>query len=147
MAFRGLSALPVGRVTPCAPNRRFLYLAPEFELLAFFSKMREVRAAPARHVRLADLIRAVAQLGRAPGSGQYSDCFLKLSRLDLTCSTLDKSPKLLYLICAHNMPKFFHRWIKRWIKAARLTVADQAAASVLSLCARPLNVSLAATAE
>ena len=40
-----------------------------FELLAFFSKMREVRAAPARHVRLADLIRAVAQLGRAPGSG------------------------------------------------------------------------------
>ena len=31
--------------------------------------MREVRAAPARHVRLADLIRAVAQLGRAPGSG------------------------------------------------------------------------------
>src|SRR5437667_12097076 len=31
--------------------------------------MREVRAAPARHVRLADLIRAVAQLGRGPGSG------------------------------------------------------------------------------
>jgi hypothetical protein len=41
-----------------------------FELLAFFSKMREVKAAPAQRVRLADLIRAVAQLGRAPGSGQ-----------------------------------------------------------------------------
>ncbi len=118
MAGRGLSALPVGCITPCAANRRSLYLAPEFEFLAFFSKMREVRAAPTRHVRLADLIRAVAQLGRAPGSGQLPGGFLKLSPLALTCSTLGKSAKLHYPSCAQITPKFFRRWIKKWIKLA-----------------------------
>ena len=49
-----------------------------FELLAFVSKMHEVRAVPARHVRLADLIRAVAQLGRAPGSGKVSADFASI---------------------------------------------------------------------
>jgi hypothetical protein len=54
-----------------------------FELLAFFSKMREVRAAPTRHGRLADLIRAVAQLGRAPGSGKSFSRFCQYSPFSL----------------------------------------------------------------
>jgi hypothetical protein len=58
-SYEGLEA-----VTP------YTSLELSFELLAFFSKTREVKAAPARRVRLADLIRAVAQPGRAPGSGQ-----------------------------------------------------------------------------
>jgi len=95
MAGRGLSALPVECITPCAANRRSLYLAPEFEFLAFFSKMREVRAAPTRHVRLADLIRAVAQLGRAPGSGPGGRGF-KSHQPDSTNDregTIERSPR------------------------------------------------------
>jgi hypothetical protein len=82
-------------------------------LLAIFNKIRQVRDALASgHLQF----RAVAQLGRAPGSGQYSDCFLNLSQLAPTCSTLGKSRKTHHLTCAQITPKKFHRWIKRWIK-------------------------------
>src|SRR5438552_3527053 len=62
------------------------------------------------------LTRAVAQLGRAPGSGQSPDDFLKLSQRALTCSTLGKSPNSRDLNSPPNALRFFHRWIKQWIK-------------------------------
>src|SRR6266403_3609052 len=60
--------------------------------------------------------RAVAQLGRTPGSGRLSSDFLKSFRLTLTCLTLGKSGKPLDLTHAQITLKNFHRWIKRWIK-------------------------------
>src|SRR5712672_1286920 len=50
--------------------------------------------------------RAVAQLGRAPGSGQSPDDFLKLSQLTLTCSTLGKSAVSRSLTRSQKFPKF-----------------------------------------
>ena len=56
--------------------------------------------------------RAAVQLGRTLEWGAYPDDFLKLSRLDLTRSTLGKTSNWRYLTFAEIMPKFFHRWIK-----------------------------------
>jgi hypothetical protein len=61
--------------------------------------------------------RTLAQLGRAPGSGQWADDFSQLFRLALTCSTLGKSLNPRDLNSRPNALKFFHRWIKRWIKS------------------------------
>ena len=88
------------------------------ELLAICHKIREVRGASAWHVRLSNPFRAVAQLGRAPGSGQLPGDFLKLSQLALTCSTLGKPPNSRDLNSRPNTLKFFRQWIKRWIKTS-----------------------------
>src|SRR5262245_19918028 len=63
--------------------------------------------------------REVLQLGRTLEWGKSTADFLTLSRLDLTCSTLGKSPKARCLTGAQIMPKFFHRWISKWIKDFR----------------------------
>ena len=64
--------------------------------------------------------RAVVQLGRTLEWGAYPDDFLKLSRLDLTRSTLGKAANRHDLTCTQIMPKIFHEWIKQWIKLERL---------------------------
>jgi len=64
---------------------------------------------------------AVAQLGRAPGSGQWADDFSQLFRLALTCSTLGKSLNPRDLTFAQIMPKIFHEWIKRWNQSMKPT--------------------------
>jgi hypothetical protein len=55
------------------------------EVLFLRFKMREVRTVSLGRICL---FRAVTHLCRGPGSGHLLDCFLKLSRHDLTCSTL-----------------------------------------------------------
>ena len=78
--------------------------------------MREVRAAPARHVRLADLILAVAQLGRAPGSGKAAEKHPHLLPRALTCFFIGKLFEWALSQVFSNELKKFGRWIKKWIK-------------------------------
>jgi hypothetical protein len=70
-------------------------------------------------------LRAVAQLGRAPGSGRAAEKYPYFLSRALTCFFIGKLIERALSQVFSNDPKKYHRWIKKWTKSERIKIAPE----------------------
>jgi hypothetical protein len=102
------------------PSCHSLQVSQRFDLLAICCKIREVRGRSAWHAGEFS-IRAVAQLGRAPGSGRMPNKYAHLLPRVLSCFFIGKMHRRALSQVFSNAPKKSRRCIKKWIKARTST--------------------------
>jgi hypothetical protein len=91
-------------------------LCQGFDLLAICTKIREVSGASAAHPRVIISVRAVAQLGRAPGSGQAPNEYAHLLSHALTSFFIGKLVERALSQVFSNEIKKCRPCTKKWTK-------------------------------
>jgi hypothetical protein len=85
--------------------------------------------------------RAVAQLGKAPGSGRAREKYAHVLPTALTCFFIGKSPESRVSQVFSNARKNFGRWTKTWTKLRSSRDGPSRAPTELSAFTRPNNQS------